>query len=86
MASLTSESDSTTFAGEEMQPHLSYTTFSSLTSDMNHHVSQNPPVPTAPLEGMTDDTSTIGVRVHYLFILLLGCLSDSCQFPFVSSQ
>jgi hypothetical protein len=44
MASSTSESDSSTFAGEEMQRHFSH--FFSLTSDINR-VSQNPLVASA---------------------------------------
>jgi hypothetical protein len=73
MASLTSESDSTTFAGEEMQRHLTYYFFS-LTSDMNH-VSQSPPVPAAP-QGMTDITIR-EVRVHYFFASWLSVNSLS---------
>ena len=69
MASLISESDSTTFTSEEMQRHLSYYYFS-LTTDMNR-VSQNPRVPTAQRDMVTGCAP--GVRVHYFFAS--GCLS-----------
>ena len=74
MANLTSESGSTTFAGEEMQRHLSYYFFS-LTTDMNR-ASQNPRVPAA----QQDMCFAPGVRVHYFLLLVVF------QFPFVSSQ
>ena len=77
MASLTttSESDSTTFAGEEMQRHLLYYFFS-LTSDMNHHVTQNSPVP-VPAASQLDGPYVIGVRVHYFFASWLSVNSLS---------
>ena len=48
--------------------------FSSLTSDMNHPVTQNPPVPVAyqPFA-----TRVIGVRVHYFFASWLSVNSLS---------
>jgi hypothetical protein len=69
MASFTSESDSNTFAGEEMQRHLSYYFFS-LTTDMNP-ASQNPRVPAA-WDGLTGYVP--GVCVHYILLLTV------CQF------
>ena len=66
MASFSSEFDSTPFAGEEMQRHLSYCLFS-LTTDMSH-VSQNTRVPAAQ-RGMDN---TPGVCVHY-FLPLVVC-------------
>jgi hypothetical protein len=60
---------SNTFAGEEMQLHLSLSYyFYSLTTDINR-VSQNPRVPAAH-GGMLN--SSPGVRVHY-FLLLAVC-------------
>jgi hypothetical protein len=64
MVSFTSESDSNTFAEEEIKRHLSYYIFS-LTTDMNP-ASQNPLVPTA-WGGLAG--SVPGVRVHYILLL-----------------
>ena len=69
MTSLTSEFDSTTFSGEEMQRYSLYYFFS-LTSDMNHHVTQNPPVPAvSQVDSQVDGYrySYFMVRVHYFF-------------------
>ena len=65
MATITSESDSTTFAGEVIQRHLSYYLFS-LTTDMNS-VSQNTQVP-AVQQGNTKTGQ--GVRFHYCLLWL----------------
>ena len=70
VASITSESDSNTFAGEEMQRHLLYYFFS-LTTDMNPF-SPIPQVPAAK-PGRRNNTNIAGVRVHYFFAS--GCLS-----------
>ena len=70
MASLTSEFDSNTFVGEEMQHHLSFYFFS-LTTDMNS-LSQNTRVPAAH-EGNTHDP---GVGVHF-FCFWLSANSPS---------
>ena len=61
MASFTSESNLTTFAGEEMQRHLPYYFFS-LTTDVNR-VSQNTLVPTAQ-----QGAKGPGVRFHYCLL------------------
>ena len=71
IASVTSESDSNTFAGEDTQCHLSYYSFG-LTTDMNSFslslsLSQNPPVPTA--QGIKNAP---GARNHY-YLLLFVC-------------
>ena len=82
MTSLTSEFDSTTFSGEEMQRYSLYYFFS-LTPDMNHHVTQNPPVPAVSqvdsqlqLDGYR--YRYLMVRVHYFFAswLSVNCLSS----------
>ena len=77
MASLTSESDSITFADEETQYHISFYSFS-LTMDMNR-VSRNPRVPVAQevvnYEAVGD--WEYGVRVHY-FLLLSFCQITLC--------
>jgi hypothetical protein len=85
---LTSESNSTIFAGEKMQRHLSYHFFSlRLTEDMNYHVTpyltlpyltlpyaaQNPPVPQLGRHSMV----FTGVRVHYFFVSWLSVNSLS---------
>ena len=63
MASFSSESDSNSIAGEEMQRHSSYY---SLTPEMNSF-SQNPRVP-AVQEGERNATRSVpGVRVHCFF-------------------
>ena len=71
-ANPTSESDSTTFAGEEMQRHLSYYFFS-LTTDING-VCQNPRVPAAE-RSMT--ITAPGVRAHCFFCFWLSVNSLS---------
>ena len=78
IASLTSESDFSTFAGEGTQCHLSWYSYS---LDINHD-SQNPRVP-AMQERHTQrfNFGVAGVRVHYYFLLLAVS-----QFPFVSRQ
>ena len=73
MASLSSECDSNTFVGKEMQHQLSHY-FSSLTTDMNRDA-RNPRVPGAYEQGFF-----VGVRVNVFLLLAI------CQFPFVPSQ
>ena len=70
MATLTSKSESTIFAGEKMHRHLSYDIFS-LTTEMSR-VSQNPRVPTAQRDSFLSSTVS-AVCVHYFFAS--GCLS-----------
>ena len=63
MASLTSECDSNTFVGEEMQYHLSYYFFS-LTTDMNRFSqTRNPRVP----ESQKGQGGARGVCVLFFF-------------------
>jgi hypothetical protein len=69
MGIFTSESDSNTFVGEEMQRHLSYCFFS-LTTDLNRF-SRNPRV-AAAWDGLAGCVP--GVRVHYILLLTV------CQF------
>jgi hypothetical protein len=75
MESITSESDSSTFSGEEMQRHLSK--FFSLTTDVNP-ASQNPRVPgSAAHRGMRFEleSNIPGVRVHnFCFWLFVNSL------------
>ena len=68
IAIFTSEFDSNTFAGEEIQRHLSYYFFS-LTTDMKR-VSKNPRVP-AVQPGVRYNTNVAGVRVRYFFAFWL---------------
>ena len=75
IASLTSESDSNTFAGDEMQHIYLF----SLTTAMNRY-SHNPRVPTTREFVFKLKSSVPGVRVHYSLLLAF------CQFPFVASQ
>ena len=74
MANLTSECDSNTFVGEEMQHHLSYY-FPSLTTDMNRDC-HNPQV-IAAQERQEYALPLRGVRVHYFFYFWLSVNSLS---------
>ena len=66
MTGLTSESDPSTFSGEEMQRHLSYYFFS-LTTDINRS-SKNPRVPAAkPGSDKHDNSYVCGVCVLFFF-------------------
>ena len=73
MASLTSEYDSNSFVGEEMQHQLSHY-FSSLTTDMNRDT-QNPRVPAVQKGKSKDHNYVPVVRVHvFCFSLYVNSL------------
>ena len=80
MASLTSESDSTTFTSEENQRHL-LCYFLSLSTDIDHVSQYYTRVPAGTRQGMRNGR---GVRVR-LFFFASGCLSISFRLQLMTT-